>query len=260
MSYKTDGYIYDPQWEIEKQKEDVDGFSIGGVYYETPLVQYNMYMTILNRFMEMIPDVAETMKYQKEIQIITEYPKDLTEVKFPTICIREVQCDDDPLESTGTIRIKESASSYADINAYRKRFNEYIQIDCVGGTKYDRLILKSIVASVLVRSAKFPLLNYMNDPQGEECVFDEEIAMTGAYTIWHSTDDTLQYIACFRQMFKTYAVIVPWDAEGYVDLNNITMNSYVFEDDKPTAQTVVDNPDDYEEHLSPIIDTGNSDE
>lgn len=224
------------------------------LYYITPAMGLNFFMTLVSKVQELVPIVAEKMNYQKDINVITEYPKDLTKFKAPAIVIRSINDDDDKITTEGKISvIYDAQETPVELDTYSCKVNYYVQFDCVAGTKLDRLMLKSILQQCFVRMQKFPLLDFSSDfRNGVPCKMDEEIRKRGEFTCWNNTHDELQYIAIYRQNFYCKMIIVPYDE--FVDLSSQTIKQYTFIDDKPTIETIEDNPQLYTGNLTEIED------
>ena len=240
--------IYDPSFMHTYREYENDGFPLGeDIYYMTPALSLNFFMTIVNKVQTLVPIVAEEINYNKTIQVITEYPKDLTKLKSPCIVIRHINDDDDQILQEGKVPIVyDEDESTVELDTYSMKVNFYMQFDCCGGTKLDRLMLKCIIQTCFIRMQRFPLLDFTQDLSNPvSCKMNEEIRKRGEYTCWNSTHDELNYIAIYRQNFYVKMMIVPYDE--IVNLDKIFLESYSFQQEKPTAQVIVDNQTEYTE-------------
>lgn len=214
--------IYDPNWETDKlDKSDIDGFTMSNIYYSTPMMEYNMFMTIFYTFKEIINELAEDYGLDWDINIIPEFPKDLTKVKYPSVCIREAGIDKTALY-LGTPIVIEDNSVGAILDSMNRKHTMNVQFDAVSKTNTERLKLKSLIDETLARMGSFGLLNFSgakNKSYMLPTAFGEKIKSDGDIFSTNITVDTLQYVGVTRLRFSCVEIIIPRDNNDIVDLS-----------------------------------------
>lgn len=231
--------IYDPTWRVDKvSKSEIDGFTMTNIYYSTPMLEYNMFMTIFSNFKDIINSVAKDYGLNWEIDVIPEFPKDLTKIHFPSVCIREVSVNKSALVTGNPIEIEDDENGVILDSVTRKQ-KMLIQYDAVANTNGQRLQLKSLVDETIARMSTMTLINFNNKVHKNlPTVFNETIHSDGDAYSENITVDTLQYVGITRQGYYCNEIIIPRDNNEIIDMYNLYLvHTAYYDEDKDSSTT-----------------------
>lgn len=234
--------IYDPTWRVDKvSKSEIDGFTMTNIYYSTPMLEYNMFMTIFSNFKDIINSVAKDYGLNWEIDVIPEFPKDLTKIHFPSVCIREVSVNKSALVTGNPIEIEDDENGVILDSVTRKQ-KMLIQYDAVANTNGQRLQLKSLVDETIARMSTMTLINFNNKVHKNlPTVFSETIHSDGDAYSENITVDTLQYVGITRQGYYCNEIIIPRDNNEIIDMYNLYLVHTAYSDEGKDSSTTRQN-------------------
>lgn len=226
--------IIDNLWETtpsQRTDKAQTGFGINGLYYSTPAFEYNMYMNIIYNFKQHFASTCTSYGLYNngnDVQIVTEYPRDLKDLHMPTIVVRQVTTDEKDITSGGMLGVKKTSEGSVEVEFelfFRER-TMHVQFDLCCATKKDRLLLKSLTSDTLLDMAREPMKNYLN-PQKTTMKLDETIKNECDGYTRNITHDDIQYLSVVRNTFSAKEFFVPYPE--LVDLADITLIQYLEE-------------------------------
>lgn len=195
-------------------------------------IEYNLLMTVIKLLSDRIPDIAKEYNMSGiDIHVLPSYPKDLTDLKKPSIIVRKVDTRQSKIGLGNVLGqyFSKELNGYMDVNG--KIHNTLLQIDIIASNNTQRSILESMVSDDIFNMisynecGRFGLYDFtldINNPDNIGCV--KLIGDPSIADLSDSETTNLEYIGVIRHNFSILQTIVP--KQEYVDLSKWIKQSY----------------------------------
>lgn len=195
-------------------------------------IEYNILMTIIKLFSDRLPDVANSYGIRNmSIPVLPSYPKNLTDMKKPSIIVRKVDMRQSKIGLGSVLGQYYDGDSNRYFDVMGKRHDIMLQFDIVAGNNTDRALFESILSDGIIdqiryeENGRFPLYDFTYDYKNPEDM--GHVTLIGDTSIRDINDpdsNNQEYIGIIRHNFSIIQTIIP--NQEYVDLSKWIKQTY----------------------------------